>query len=218
VTAPGSSVVEWHERGEFSDERIAHGPGEQPSGTSEGGPHIGPLQPRQRRMYRFTFGLMLWVEAMAFITMFALKIVYAGTNGYPSAIDMVPPAVVFLLLAVGIVPVQLSLRAARADDRRTAALRQLLPIVLVLGIYAAIAVDWAEAFPSVSASSHYGEVWYTTNVLFGTFLLCELFGQLGAVTAGLRRRSGEFTFDVLSMQWLALFVFWIFIWGIVYTL
>ena len=218
MTAPGSSVVEWHERGEFSDERIAHGPGERPSGTSEGGPHLGPLQPRQRRMYRFTFGLMLWVEAMAFITMFALKIVYAGTNGYPSAIDMVPPAVVFLLLAIGILPAQRSLRAARADDLRGAAIRQLPLIVLALGIYAAIAVDWSEAFPAVSPSSHYGEVWYTTNVLFGTFLLCHFVGQLGTITAALRRRSGEFAFDAISMQWLALFVFWIFSWGIVYTL
>lgn len=205
-------VVEWRDNVEAGELQF----NEKRTGTAEGGPHIGPLNERQRLMYRFGFFLVIWMQAVLLITLFALKLVYAGTGSRPSSLNLWLPGIVLAALAAGVWPLTLALDAARADRQRTAALLQLPALALGLAAIGAIAADWA--LLDAPTSGHYGEVWYVTTVAWASLLVVELLAQLGVLSAGLRHRTGEFAVDAIRMQWLFLLAAWILVYGIVYAL
>lgn len=205
-------VVEWRENVEAGELQY----NERRTGTAEGGPHVGPLNERQRLMYRFGFFLVVWMEAVLLVTLFALKLVYAGSGSRPPSLNLWLPGIVLAALAAGAWPLTRAARAARADRQRDAALLQLPALALGLVALGAIAADWA--LLDEPASSHFGEVWYVTTVVWASLLVFELFAQLGVLSAGLRRRTGEFAVDAVRMQWLFLLASWILVYGIVYAL
>lgn len=199
------SAVEWQERG----------PDELGLGESvHGGPHAGPLDARQRRVYRFTFALLLWTEWMVFVTLWALRVVYAGTEdlGRP----LWPPVVLLLLLAAGALPLRAALAAARSADARRCA--RLLLAALAPGVLVLAGIGWEWAALGLPASSHLGELYYATAGTFAVLLAAQLLAAVAAAAAWRRGRGSEFAADAAWLHWLLLAAAWLGILVVVYAL
>lgn len=178
--------------------------GQEWSPLEHGGPHHGTLSRRERRAYRFTFGLLLWVQALFLITMWALRFVYAGTESPIGLVFGILGGVGVLVMVHAIGAAYAAAIAARADDQRRAGRLALLLLVAGAIVLACIAVD--TAWLGYAGSSRLGEIWYLTNGIFAAQLLGTMVAVLAASLAARRGRSGEFAFDALRMQWMYLAV------------
>lgn len=187
--------------------RAEEGPlaaGQEWSPLEHGGPHHGPLTQRERRAYRFTLGLTLWVQALFLITMWALRFVYAGAQSPMGPVFGPVGGGMILVMIVGILPAYHAVAAARVDDQPQAARRALALLPLGLIVLGGIAFDWS--WLGLSGSSRLGEIWYVTNTIFAVQLFGTLVTLAGAVLTARRGRASELTFDGLRMQWMYLTV------------
>ncbi|HZE17265.1 MAG TPA: hypothetical protein VE197_17070, partial [Mycobacterium sp.] len=116
--------------------------GQEWTSLTHGGPHPGTLTARERRAYRFTFGLTLWVQALFLITMWALKFVYAGAQSPLGTVSGAVGGGVALLMVHGILLGYAATGAARAGDQRRAAKLALGMIGIGLITLGGIAFDW----------------------------------------------------------------------------
>lgn len=180
------------------------GPGEKWSPLGHGGPHHGTISLRERRAYRFTFSLALWLQASMLVTMWALRFVYAGAQSPIAPVFGAVGGAMVLLMALGIGPAYAALGAARAEDPRGGARRVVPLVALALLVLGGLAFEWQEL--GLPRSGRLGEIWYVTNALFGAQLLGTGLVAAGLAASALRGRSGEFAFDGLRMQWLYLTV------------
>ncbi len=146
-----------------------------------------PLSRRERRMYLGAFSLILFAESLIFVTLFAVRFLYAGTSrapelNYPLGIVL---TVVFL---ASLAPVWQAERAIAQGHAETMVNR--LGVTFLLGLVALVGIfyDWRTI--ALDPGSRYGENYF---VITGVHAFHIVLGLLFLAALWSSGRRGRFT-------------------------
>lgn len=142
------------------------------------------LRPRAQRMFRGSFWLFVFAEAMIFVTLFSTRFLLAG-RGHPAALDNSVGLAITGLLVVSLAP----LYAGRAQARLGSGGAGMLWLTAFLGLVALVLIvrDWTQLpFP---LGGRYGE-----NYVLSTFYhaLHIGLGLVGLLVVGAQTRRGAY--------------------------
>lgn len=148
-----------------------------------GGAVVRPLSERDRRMYRGGICLVIFAEAMIFVTLFSTRFLLAGRGGPLDPGDPIGLGIL-ALLAASLVPAWLSLAAIRSGD--AGAMSRHLALASLLGavVLAVIVYDWATL--SFAPGSRFGENYIVSTGYHAAHIVIGIVWLAAAAVAGRR--------------------------------
>lgn len=172
-----------------------------------------PLSRRERRMYLGAFSLFILAESLVFVTLFAVRFVYAGTSRSPELNYPLGVGLTALFLVSAVPAWQADRAIARGDTR---VMLRGLAATFVLGLLGllGIAVDWATL--TLDPGSRFGENYFIITGVHAFHIVVGLIFLAALWSSGRRGRftpqnywlvtAGRWFWHFVVVAWVALFV------------
>ncbi len=176
------------------------------------------LSRRKLHAYRLGLGLLLFAEAMVFLTLFTIRFLLAGT-GHPAALDQWLGLALTGLMWASIFPARDALEAARRGESRRAAGSLLLTLLAGLLVLALVGIEWATI--DLSAGSRFGGIFLTASAFHAVHMLAAVLVLAGLAIQALRGRftpGSHFAVEAGVLFWLFMVGVWVALWTVFYLL
>jgi cytochrome c oxidase subunit 3 len=179
---------------------------------------VPPLSDNDRRMYRGGIWLIIFAEAMIFVTLFSTRFLLAGRGGPVEAGDPMGWGI-SVALVVSLIPAWLALRAINGGDAAAMSRNLAITALFAVGVLIAIFYDWSTLpFP---AGSRFGENYVISSGYHAAHILIAFIWLLAAAVAGSRGaytrdnhwvvEGGVYFWTFVVAMWIALYlVFFVF--------